>query len=437
MNVCIFGLGRIGLPIALVCADSGHKVVGIDVNEILINTIKKGEMAFDEPEMKELLSKHLNKNFFPKNQNKDDVSSDLKQAEYIMLAVGTGFAKYPDKLRLSTLYSIVDQITATGVNGKTIILRVTLPIGTSDEIKNLIEKKTGLKEGKDFWFSFVPERIMEGKAIREERSLPKIVGCYSDEGFLKVSTFFKKIGGDIVRVSNPRTAEFIKLIDNSWRNTRFAFANELAFLAEENGIDVMEAIASANAGYERNEIPRPGPVSGYCLGKDPYLLELAFEKIAKRRGFDSMWYYGRRANDWFNEKVVEEVKGKNVLIAGLSFKENIDDYRYSHGIEITRMLLSKGCKVVVCDPFLNKNYYTKLPEDIANKAKGFNTIEEALTSDIDTVIFTTRHQEYQKLDLEKLFKNKKISDVTVIDLWNMFTKTSKNITIKRLGNGVR
>lgn len=437
MNVCIFGLGRIGLPIALVCADSGHRVVGIDVNEKLINTIKKGELAFDEPEMKELLIKHLNKNFFPKHQENDDVTSDLKQAEYIMLAVGTGFAKYPDKPKLSTLYSIVYQITAIGLKGKTIILRVTLPIGTSDEIKNLIEKKTGLKEGKDFWFSFVPERIMEGKAIREERILPKIVGCYNDEGFTRVSAFFKKIGGDIVRVSNPRTAEFIKLIDNSWRNTRFAFANELAFLAETNGINVIEAIESANAGYERNEIPRPGPVSGYCLGKDPYLLELAFEKTAKKRGFGSVWFYGRQANDWLNDKIVDEVKGKNILIAGLSFKENIDDYRYSYGIETARKLLAKGCKVTVCDPFLNKNYYTELPDDLADKVEGFTSIEEALTSNIDTMIFTTRHKEYQGLDLEILLKNKKIPHVKIIDLWNMFTnKKGKNITIKQLGNGV-
>jgi len=438
MNVCIFGLGRIGLPIALVCADSGHHVIGIDVNDTLVNTLKKGELVFDEPGMKELLIKHLNKNFFPKNQKNDDITSDLKQAEYIMLAVGTGFAKYPDKPRLSTLYSIIDQITETRLKGKTIILRVTLPIGTSDKIKELIEKKTGLKEGKDFWFSFVPERIMEGKALLEERILPKIVGCYSNEGFIRVSTFFKKIGGDIIRVSNPRTAEFIKLIDNSWRNTRFAFANELAFLAEENGIDVIEAIESANAGYERNEIPHPGPVSGYCLGKDPYLLELAFEKTAKKRGFNSLWFYGRQANDWLNNKIIDEVEGKNILIAGLSFKENIDDYRYSHGVELARTLISKGYNVTVSDPFLNKNYYTKLPRDLADKIEGFTSIEEALTSDIDTVVFTTRHREYKELDLEKLLKNKKISDVKIIDLWNMFTKkNSKNINIKRLGDGVK
>jgi len=414
MKLVIFGLGRIGLPISLVCADSGYHVTGIDINKQLINSIKKGELAFKEQGMKTLLAKYLNKNFFPKHQE-DGVETDLKQANYIILAVGTGFAKYPEKPNLSTLYSIIGQIIATGPEGKTIILRVTLPIGTSDDIKNLIEKKTGFKEGKDFWFSFVPERTMEGKAIEEERKLPKIVGCYNDEGFRKVNSFFKKIGGNIIRVSNPRTAEFIKLTDNSWRNTRFAFANELAFLAETNGVDVMEAIESANKGYKRNEIPCPGPVSGYCLGKDPYLLELAFEETAEKRGFGSVWFYGRRANDWLNEKIVADVKGKNILVAGLSFKENIDDYRYSHSIDIVRMLLAKGYNVTVCDPFLNDNYYTTLPEDIKDKVKGYVLLEDALTKKFDTIIFTTRHNEYKKFDIKKIPKN-----VKVIDPWSMY-----------------
>jgi UDP-N-acetyl-D-mannosaminuronic acid dehydrogenase len=256
---------------------------------------------------------------------------------------------------------------------------------------------------------------MQGKAIVEERQLPKIVGCFSDGGFNKVNIFFNKIGGNIVRVSNPRTAEFIKLIDNSWRNTRFAFANELAFLAESNNIDIMEAIESANKGYERNQIPRPGPVSGYCLGKDPYLLELAFEEIAEKRGFGSIWFYGRKANDWHIEKIVAEVEGKNILVAGLSFKENIDDYRYSHAIEIIRMLLAKDCNVMVCDPFLNENYYSTLPEDIKDNVKEFASLKDALTEKLDTIIFATRHDEYKKFDIKKIPKH-----VKIIDLWNMY-----------------
>jgi len=435
MKVCLFGLGRIGLPIALTCANSGYKVVGIDINKDLISNLKKGKVSFEEPGLKKLLKKQVGKQFFPKHQQ-EDIKKDINESDYIMIAVGTGFAKYPDDPKLTTLYSIIGQLIATGLKEKTIILRVTLPVGTSDDIKKLIERKTGLKEGKDFWFAFVPERLMEGKAISEEQALPKIIGAYNDEGYKKVSKFFKKIGGDLIRVSNPRTAEFIKLIDNSWRSTRFAFSNELAFLAEENGIDSLEAIESANKGYKRNEIPRPGPVSGYCLGKDPYLLELAFEKIAKKRGFNSVWYYGRRASDWLVEKIIGDINGKKVLIAGLSFKENIDDYRYSHGIDLVRILVSKNYEVIVCDPYLNDNFYSMLPNDIKNKVKSYNELKDALKNKVDTIIFATRHKEYQDINLKKILGDKKQKNVKVIDLWNILRKTSdKNIEYFAFGKG--
>jgi UDP-N-acetyl-D-mannosaminuronic acid dehydrogenase len=430
-KICLFGLGRIGLPIALVCADSGYTVTSIDVNEKMIAMLQNGKTSFDEPELKTLLTKHLNKNFFPKNQTQN-VTNDINEAEYIVIAVGTGFAKYPEKPQLSTLYSIIGQLLAIGIKGKTLILRVTLPIGTSDDVKSLIEKKTGMVEGKDFYFSFVPERLMEGKAISEERSLPKIIGTYSDKGFEKVQKFFNPIGGDCIRVSNPRTAEFIKLVDNSWRSTRFSFANELAYLAEEVQIDVMEAIKAANKGYERNAIPCPGPVSGYCLGKDPYLLEIAFEEIAKKRGFHSVWYYGRRANDWLIDKVASEIKGKKILVAGLSFKENIDDYRYSHAIDLVRLLLEKGCDVSVYDPFLNMNYYTTLPEDIVDDVKSFSDLNKALKNDIDTIIITTRHDELKKIDLTKINNS-----ITIIDLWNIYSKIIKKNKYYALGNNLQ
>ena len=420
MKIVIFGLGRIGLPIALVCTDSGYKVTGIDINKRLINSLKNKKLPFYEPGMKDLLLKHINKNFFPKHQE-NNIEPDLKEAEYIILAVGTSFAKYPEKPKLDTLHSIINQITKINLKGKTIILRVTLPIGTSDNAKKLIEEKTNLKEGKDFWFAFVPERIMEGKAIKEEKNLPKIIGTYNDEAYKKVSNFFKKIGGKLVKVSNPRTAEFIKLIDNSWRNTRFAFANELSFLAEKNNIDVLEAIESANKGYKRNEIPIPGPVSGYCLGKDPYLLELAFEEISKKRGFNSVWCYGRQANDWLNQKIIEEVKGKNILVAGLSFKQDIDDYRYSHSIEIVQKLVEKGYNVYVHDPYLDSNYYTTLPKKLEKKVKKTKNINEIIKK-IDTIIIATRHKEYKNLDIKTIKPTTKI-----MDLWNIYRKTPKTI----------
>jgi len=428
MKAVVIGLGRIGLPLAMVAADSGIEVVGIDIKKDLIEILKEKKEPFYEPMLCEMLEKHCGSNFHPKLQ--EGAANDIKKAEYIVITVGTEFVKYPQKPNINRLFSIIQDLLDIGITNKTIILRVTMPIGYTDKIKEKIED-IGLKEGEDFYLAFVPERIMEGRAIEEEKTLPKIVGCYSDESFKKVKLFFSKIGGEVIRVPNPRTAEFIKLSDNAWRNTRFAFANDLAFLAEENGIEVSEAIKYANKGYERNQIPIPGPVSGYCLGKDPYILEGAFEKIARKRGFNSVWYYGRKANDWLIDKVVEEIDGKKVLVAGLSFKADIDDFRYSHGIEIARILVDKGYLVSVCDPFLDKNYYTKLPGDLEEKVRKFNSLENAIKN-IDTIIFTTPHSEYLNLDLKNLVKSRK-SPVRIIDLWNIFKNKIKDEAMVHVG----
>ena len=195
--------------------------------------------------------------------------------------------------------------------------------------------------------------------------------------------------------------------------------NELAWVAEKEGIDVMEAIKSANKGYPRNQIPIPGPVSGYCLGKDPYMLELSFKEIAEERGFNSVWYYGRLANDWMVERVLKGIYGKRVLVAGLAFKKDIDDFRYSFGIALARKLIEKGYKVLVHDPYLGFNYYTSLPKDLQNKVNCVKELTADIFNSVDTIIFATNHAAYYNIDLKSIDKkiNKKIR---IIDLWNIF-----------------
>jgi len=429
MKISVFALGRTGLPLSLICADCGFDVIGIDINDELVNQLKNGKLPFYEPEMKELLDKYLNKRFIPTSK----VTEDVKKSEYFIIAIGTKFNRYPEKASLTNLYSVIDEIKNSGIKNKTIILRVTLPLGTTDKIKEILEKD-GFKEGKDFYLAFVPERLMEGKAIKEERNLPKIIGCYSDESFEKVKYFFEKIGGEIVRVSNPKTAESIKLIDNSWRNMRFAFANEIALLSEANGINAIEALNAANRGYERNNIPFPGPVSGYCLGKDPYLLETAFDKVIVR-GFNSVWFYARRANDWLSKKIVKEAKGKNVLVAGLSFKKDIDDYRNSHSIDIVDLLLAEDFTVMVTDPYLDNGPYTRLPLYLDKAVKKVK-LKDGLKK-VDTIIFTTAHEEYKNLDIKELLSNVK-KGVKIVDLWNIFQgklEDCKEVIYVGLGRG--
>ena len=411
MKISVFALGRTGLPLSLICADSGFEVIGIDINETLVHQLKNGKIPFYEPKMKELLDKHLNKRFMPTSK----ITKDVADSEYFIIAIGTRFNKYPERASLTNLYTVIDDIKKIGIKNKTIILRVTLPLGTTDKIKERLEKD-GLKEGRDFYLAFVPERLMEGKAIDEEKNLPKIIGCYNNESFEKVKFFFEKIGGEIVRVSNPKTAEAIKLVDNSWRSMRFAFANEIAFLSEANGINAVEILNAANKGYQRNNIPFPGPVSGYCLGKDPYILEHAYDKIIVR-GFNSVWFYARRANDWLCNKIVKEVNGKNILVAGLSFKQDIDDFRNSHSIDIINLLQSENFTVIVTDPYLDDGPYTCLPLYLDKSVKKMK-FKDALKI-ADTIIVSTAHKEYKDLDINELVKNTK-KGVKIIDLWNIF-----------------
>lgn len=429
MKICVFALGRTGLPLSLICADCGFDVIGIDINEKLVKQLKNGELPFYEPKMKELLDKSLNKKFTPTSK----ITKDLVNCEYFIIAIGTRFNKYPEKASLTNLYTVVDEIKKIGIKNKTIILRVTLPLGTTDKIKERLEKD-GLKEGKDFYLAFVPERLMEGKAIDEEKHLPKVIGCYNNASFQKVKYFFEKIGGEIIRVSNPKTAEAIKLVDNSWRNMRFAFANEIAFLSESNKLNAIEVLNAANKGYERNNIPYPGPVSGYCLGKDPYLLESGFDKVVVR-GFNSVWFYARRANDWLCKKIVKEASGKNVLVAGLSFKQDIDDYRNSHSIDIIDLLQSEGFTIIVSDPYLDNGPYTSLPEYLDKSVKKMK-IKDALKI-TDTIIFATAHKEYRDFNVKELIKNVK-NDVKIIDLWNIFQgklEDCKKVNYIGLGRG--
>ena len=359
------------------------------------------------------------------------ITKDVKDSDYFVIAIGTRFSKYPEQGSLQNLFKVIDRIKNVGIKNRTLIFRVTLPVGTTDKIKEIFEE-TGLKEGKDFFLAFVPERLMEGRAIKEERNLPKVIGCYNDKSFEKVKQFFDKVGGEIVRVSSPRVAEFVKLVDNSWRNMRFAFANEIAFISDENDVNAMEVLRAANKGYERNAIPFPGPVSGYCLGKDPYLLEMAFDKVIVR-GFNSVWYYARKANDWLCRKIVKEVEGPNVLIAGLTFKQDIDDFRNGHPMDIIELLLSEDYNVLVTDPYLDKNTYTRLPAHIDKVVKKTNFKDGIKKA--DTIIIATAHKEYRE------FKPKDIAKIArkgtkVIDLWNIYEgELEDNKDIKYIGLG--
>ncbi len=415
-EVLVVGLGRIGLPVALVMADSNYVVRGVDSSIDTITMLRSGDAPFKEPGLDDLLSKYQGNNFHPTTW--EDSSSELfKNIKWVVITIGVHNLPWPEPADLSILYSVIESLHKKNcLKDKTIILRTTLPVGTTRMIGDWIKSKYGLMVGIDFNLAFIPERLVEGMAIKEERILPKIIGPCSEDALKEAKALFSNIGGKLIEMSTPEAAEFVKLIDNAWRHTRFAFANDAALAASANGVDITEVISAANRDYDRNTVALPGPVSGYCLGKDPLIFEYAFQNIEPKRELPSVWLTALKSSQSLVPWTVNQVKGPNVLVAGLSFKENIDDFRMAFSEPLIESLLNSEFEVSVCDPDLEENSYTQLWPSIGGRIshKGNDLSNMLELKKWDTIIIAVRH------DIWKGIGNSLKNQGLIIDLWNMY-----------------
>ena len=427
-EVLVIGLGRIGLPVALVTADSGLVVRGVDASDISIASLKDRKAPFEEPGLSELIEKHAGKNFLPMTWD-DATTADFANVRWIVVTIGVHVLPWPKPADLSIIYSIINGLMQRdGLKGRTLILRTTLPVGTTSLIADHIEETTDLVIGKDFNLAFIPERLVEGMAISEERSLPKIIGPVNAEALTEAKELFSHIGGGLIEMSNSDSAEFVKLIDNAWRHTRFAFANDAAVAASANGVDIIEVINAANQDYDRNSVALPGPVSGYCLGKDPLIFEYAFQNVEPKRELPSVWLTALRSSQALVPWTASRVKGNRILVAGLSFKEDVDDFRMSFSEPLIEALLDAGHEVSVCDPELGRNAYTQLWPNVANRVSVSGTDLAVMLNDAeyDTVIMAVRHSVWKDSGADLIGKG------LIIDLWNSYRNVSG---MERIGLG--
>lgn len=444
MDIMFIGLGRVGLPQALVFAQKGFNVYGFDIDPSVIAWINNLQIPFNEPLMREYLEENINRTFFPL-ANWNEVHEYLHHIDVIFFTIGTAAPTAEEainatELNLTGHFNILDELFSRKKllkPGIKLIFRTTFPLGATDKLKEYIEKKYSLREGEHFHMAFVPERVVMGSVIEEEQTLPKIIGTYSEATFNALSEIFKKIGGEIIRVRNPITAEFCKLTDNAFRNTIFGYANEIAMYASHFDIDSKEVIDTVNMNYKRNRIPKPGFVSGYCLDKDPYIFELNFLKKEDNRDFHSVWYYARRTNDilipYTVSRILKHLTNPNescVAILGLSFKEGVDDFRMSHAFGIMQALVDAGVKKFkVYDPNICKNKYTKFPEEfLPYILEGDDTFNQNLLIDVDAVIICDRCPALRKLNDEMKLENylaRTKSPCYLFDGWNIWREAIK------------
>jgi len=354
-NVAVYGLGYVGLTIAATLANLGHRVYGVDSNGDVRADIEKGTAHFHEPGLQDMLTLVQESNHLTTHE-----LLDQKVCNVYVVAVGTPIAK-DGSVDDSALLSVADSIGGILKKGDLVQLRSTVAIGcTRNRFLPRLLQHTSLEPGRDFHIAFTPERTVEGDALTELRSLPQIVGGYTQRCLEKAASFWSTVTNTIVHVDSLEAAELVKLANNTFRDISFSYANEIAEICGRFNLDAFRVIDAANEGYPRNTIPKPSPgVGGYCLTKDP----LIYNNSAASCGVSTtLGYYGRAVNeraadhpkgvlnDWV-EKSGRNAAELKILCIGMSFKgfPETGDLRGSIAIRFARWVAERAGRCLVWD----------------------------------------------------------------------------------------
>ncbi|HTY79123.1 MAG TPA: nucleotide sugar dehydrogenase [Candidatus Bathyarchaeia archaeon] len=413
-KICVVGTGHIGLPLAAVLAEAGFVVTGYDTNDDFISRVNTtGVPGFLEEGLDDLLSRHLHKRLTL-------TSTPPAGQDIYIVTVGTPLEPGTQRPNLDRIRTAVQRLAAAGFGpNPLIVLRSTVSIGTT---RNVVLPELQ-RHAARFGLAFCPERTIEGKAIPEMRSLPQIIGGLDDESAVRAEALFRLITPSIVRVSSLEAAEMIKLINNTYRDLTFAFANEVALVAEHMGLSAAEMIHAANVDYPRSNVARPGFVGGPCLEKDALILIDSLRKIDfKPRVIEEARKINHALPDHVASRVIQELRGlrrapariKKVLITGFAFKGRpaTEDVRGSAAIPVMRRLQSSRIEVWGHD-------FVTPEKVIADLGAHACTLEDGFEG-ADAVIIMNNHPGYQSAGIPALARRLR-APALLFDSWGLFT----------------
>jgi|SaaInlLV_10m_DNA_2_1039722.scaffolds.fasta_scaffold00490_3 UDP-N-acetyl-D-mannosaminuronic acid dehydrogenase len=395
-QICVIGLGYIGLPTAALLANRGYDVHGVDVVQSTVDIINRGEIHIVEPELDTFVKAAV---------NSGKLKADLKpcEADVFILAVPTpfhdGFVPNIDYI-VSATKAIAPYVKENDI----VILESTSPVGTTDTVEKILKaerpdlfkiqnSKLNIQKSSIF-VAHCPERVLPGQIMRELVENDRIVGGTTPEATEKTVEFYKTFVSGEVLSTDARTAEMAKLTENSFRDTNIAFANELSILCDKFEIDVWELIKLTNR-HPRVNVLNPGAgVGGHCIAVDPWFIVHAGGADAK------IIRTAREVNTYKTEWAIEKIKnealvfekenGRKAKIAcmGLAFKPDIDDLRESPAVYITTTLINQGFEVLAVEPNINEH-------------KDFDIVNyKVALEDADVVTFLVAHKEFKNLEIE-------------------------------------
>jgi len=426
-NICIFGLGYVGLTLAVALAVKKIKVIGIENNKEILNKLDKNNSHFYEPSIDKKIKNIKKKKLF-KYYSK--IPININCSTYI-ITVGTPLNAH-GKSRIDLIKRVTNEIAKVLKNNDLVILRSTVQVGTTKNIVYKILNKTKKK----FSLCYCPERTQEGKALLEIKRLPQLIAGYDKISVQRANKLFKKITSHSVILKNLETAEMVKLVDNTYRDVNFAFSNEISKLCSKINVDVIEVINSGKYKYPRTNLALPGPVGGPCLTKDTYILNESFKK--KYKPIISLT--ARLENEKIPQFIVKYLKEKinckkknKIVLLGLAFKGNppTSDLRGSVSLDFIKELKEnfKKSDIYGYDNFLSDKAFSNL------KISRLENIKNCFIN-TNIILILNNNIKFSQLNLNKL--SKLMSEEKMIyDCWNLYSKKKidrKKIPYNSFGN---
>lgn len=415
--LAVIGMGYVGMPIAIEFSNK-LKVIGFDVNKDKINNYINGIDVTKEVGNDTISNSNV---IFTSNEK------DIKRGDFVIIAVPTPINqdKTPD---LQAIKNVSKMVGKNIKQGSTIIYESTVYPGVTEDVCiPILENISGMECGKDFFVGYSPERINPGDKVNRISNIVKVVSGINDKVTNDIAELYELIiDAGVHKVSNIKTAEATKVIENSQRDINIAFMNEVSKVFNRMNINTFEVVEAMNTKWNALGFT-PGLVGGHCIGVDPYYFLYEAEKL----GYESQIISsGRRINDsmvqFVTENIVKQliladkkVKGSKICLLGVTFKENTPDFRNSKIIELINMLKDYGIDVQVVDPIVNK---TEIKESENIDIVDFENIQ-----DIDAIVFAVPHTVFDELtysEFSSKFVNKDEPKI-IIDLKAKYAKYCK------------
>lgn len=398
----VVGLGYVGLPLAVEKAKAGFKTIGFDVQKSKVDLVNAGHNYIGD-----VVDADLAKLVKEGRLSATTDFSFVKDVDFIAICVPTPLDEHQEP----DISYVRDSATAVAQHlkpGTMVVLESTTYPGTTEElIKPILEKGSGLVCGKDFYLGFSPERVDPGNLIYKTKNTPKVVGAIGEDAAEVISAMYRAVlEGDVFTVSSPAVAEMEKILENTYRNINIGLVNELGRLCHEMGISIWEVIDAAKTKPYGFQAFYPGPgLGGHCIPLDPYYLSWK----AREYGFHTSMiessmmindkmpeYCVDRAAKLLNRRAKKAMNGAKVLVLGVAYKQDIDDYRESPALRVIEELEKEGAVVTYFDPWVKEYKYK------GQVRQSIPALTEQVLKDADLVMVTTAHT---NVDYDMVQKN--------------------------------